>query len=114
MLGAYEFNKYKSDAKPAQQLPVTVLTEVPSAEAEAAVRGAQIEARAVMLARELDSEPGNVLYPETMAAQAQAIAERLELECTVLDEQELAAQQFNALLAVGVGSAAASPDCAAL
>ena len=105
MLGAYEFNKYKSDAEPAQQVAVTVLTEVPSAEAEAAVRGAQIEARAVMLARGLDSEPGNVLYPETMAAQAQAIAERLKLQCTVLNEQQLAEQQYNALLAVGVGSA---------
>lgn len=58
-------------------------------------------------ARELVSEPANVLYPEAFAERVQALSEH-GLEIEVLDEKELKNLGFGALLGVGQGSAHSS------
>lgn len=59
---------------------------------------------ATILARELATKPGNLLYPEVLADQALEIADKTGLACKVLDEKDLAEQGMGAMLAVGQGS----------
>ena len=55
------------------------------------------------MARDLVNEPGNILGPVEFALQIREL-ESLGLKVTILDEAELAANNMNALLAVGQGS----------
>jgi leucyl aminopeptidase len=58
----------------------------------------------VFLTRDLVSEPANVIYPETLAAEAGRLAE-LGVDVEILDEHKMRKLGMNALLAVGQGSA---------
>jgi leucyl aminopeptidase len=69
-----------------------------------AARRADIEGRAVSLARELVNTPACDLYPETFADRARNVAQQTGIECLVLDEKDLAAEKMHALLAVARGS----------
>lgn len=69
-----------------------------------AARRADIESRAVSLARELVNLPPCDLYPETFADRARQVAQKTGLEILVFDEQELANQRMGSLLAVARGS----------
>jgi leucyl aminopeptidase len=71
---------------------------------EAAARRADIEGRAVSLARELVNQPPSDLYPETFARRAADIARAVGLECDVLEPDRLEAERMHALLAVARGS----------
>lgn len=132
-LGAYTFDKYKSKAgdkaPSASENPQSVAGERSKAEASKAVEAsktiavelingipggsavleqARIIAEAVCLSRDLVNEPGNVLYPETMAEAANKVAHQLGLEIEVLDEAKMEELGMGALLAVGKGSARGS------
>ena len=78
--------------------------EIPN-EAEAAVAHGIVAADATCLARDLAGRPSNELYPQTLAEEASAIAERHGFAVEVFDEQALAEMGMNALLSVGRGSA---------
>lgn len=67
-------------------------------------RRAEIEGRAVSLARELVNTPPCDLYPETFADRARQVAQKSGLECLVLEEAQLVAERMHALLAVARGS----------
>jgi leucyl aminopeptidase len=67
-------------------------------------RRAEIEFRAVNLARELVNTPPCDLYPESFAERAQSVAAKCGLEATILDEAQLQTERMNALLAVARGS----------
>ncbi|MBU2666156.1 leucyl aminopeptidase family protein [Actinoplanes bogorensis] len=69
----------------------------------AALRGA-LAADVARLARLLVSAPANVLTPSAAAAWAGQIAENAGLTCTVLGPDEVAAQGFGGLAAIGGGS----------
>jgi leucyl aminopeptidase len=71
---------------------------------ERGARRADVEGRSVSLARELVNLPPCDLYPESFADRARNVAQKTGLECTVLDEKDLAAERMNALLAVARGS----------
>ena len=60
-------------------------------------------AEGVFLARDLVTEPPNVLYPETFAKRCLKLKD-LGVEVTVLDEKKMEKLGMNALLAVGMGS----------
>lgn len=60
-------------------------------------------AEGVALTRELVSEPGNILYPETFVERCRHLAD-LGIEITVLDEHEMTALGMGALLGVAQGS----------
>ena len=105
-LKSYRFDKYKTKQKPEQKASlrrITVTTAVPSA-AERAYQPLDKTADAVFFTRDLVSEPANVIYPESLAAQAEALAD-LGLVVEVLDEQKLRKLGMNALLGVAQGSA---------
>ncbi len=54
--------------------------------------------------REIGNLPGNILYPQTLAARAAEARARIKLKVTVFDERKLRAGGFGGLLAVGQGS----------
>ncbi len=62
-------------------------------------------AEAVNYAREIANQPGNVINPAALAAEAAKLARRKRLSIQVMDEKMLRAGGFGGLLAVGGGSA---------
>ena len=67
-------------------------------------RRIEVEGRAVSLARELVNLPPCDLYPETFVERARQVATRVGLTIDVFDEQRLADERMEALLAVARGS----------
>lgn len=101
-LGAYAFTEYKSKKDAIPVCNVAVLSKVDGA--EDALLKARIVAEAVSFSRDLANHPGNVINPLTMAEKAAQVAAELDLELEILDEEDMAANGMNALLAVGQGS----------
>jgi leucyl aminopeptidase len=64
----------------------------------------EVVADGVFFSRDLISEPGNIVYPETLAEAAQGL-EQLGVEVEVLGEKEMKKLGMGALLGVGQGSA---------
>lgn len=104
-MAGYRFQNYKSDKAPSVER-LTVLTTDVSAARAAFEQHAHLYA-GVALARDLVSEPPNVLTPQAFA---QRLVESAPpgLEVTVFDEEALATMGLRALLAVGQGSVNAS------
>jgi leucyl aminopeptidase len=80
-----------------------VLASDATAAKRAAHRG-QAVAEATNAARDIGNLPGNLLYPETLAEQAEKLGRRFGFKVTVLGEKVLHARKFGGLLAVGQGS----------
>jgi leucyl aminopeptidase len=100
LLGGYRFTTYKSDPQTAKTQRILF----PSG-ATRAIERAVIRAEATSLARDLTNEPSASLTPEKLADRTRALADVAGLECTVLDERELADKGFGGILGVGAGSA---------
>lgn len=96
--------KNKPDRFAPKELCLVAAPQADRAGVERGARRAEIEGRAVSLARELVNLPPCDLYPETFADRARHVAQQTGVECMVLDERDLAAERMNALLAVGRGS----------
>ena len=106
VLASYRFDKYRTTLKPDQKPTlekITVVTTDPDG-AQAAFRPLGEVAQGVRLARDLVSEPANVLYPESFAAECEKLAE-LGVEVTTLSEGQMRKLGMEALLGVGQGSA---------
>jgi leucyl aminopeptidase len=105
-LRSYRFDRYKTREKPEQKTSLTrltVATPFPEA-ARRAFSARDVAADAIFFARDLVSEPGNVIYPETLAAQAESLRE-FGVIVEILDERQMRELGMNALLAVAQGSA---------
>ena len=105
-LRAYRFDRYRTKQKPEQKASLdrlTVATAAPGA-AQRAYTPLDKTASAVFFARDLVSEPSNVIYPETLAAQAGTLA-GLGVSVEILDENKIRELGMNALLGVAQGSA---------
>jgi len=104
-LAAYRFDKYrtteKADKKPSVQTVRVVTTDIRAA--DAAYEGLSAVADGVIFARDLVSEPANVLYPAEFARRVKEM-ERLGLKVEILGEAEMEKLGMNTLLAVGQGS----------
>jgi leucyl aminopeptidase len=106
-LGAYRFTKYLTgDRKPKTALQQVVIGAAaklkPTAKAQVAL-GQKIAA-AVNASRDLSNEPPNVIYPETFAAAAQALAKENGLKIEVFDFKEIRRRGMKLVDAVGRGS----------
>ena len=104
LMRAYAFEGYRAKAKPddlSKLARVTVVTEAEGA--EGAFADARAVADGVRLARDLVSEPPNVLYPGTFAERCEALS-ALGVEVRVLGEAEMEALGMGSLLGVGQGS----------
>ncbi len=68
------------------------------------VREEAILAEAINYARQLSHQPGNVINPATLAAEARKLSEKSKLKCTILSTAHLQRLGMGGLLAVGSGS----------
>jgi leucyl aminopeptidase len=105
-LRSYRFDKYKTKQKPEQKASLDRITVVTAAAgaAERAYETLEKTAGAVFFTRDLVSEPPNVIYPETLAAQAGTLTD-LGVAVEILDENTMRKLGMNALLGVAQGSA---------
>jgi len=105
VLGQYAFQDFKSSkAAPMQTVRLIVRKQDLTASRKNARRG-EIAGIAANLAREIGNQPGNLLFPETLAAECRQVAKRENLGVAILDEKQLQRGGFGGLLAVGTGSA---------
>jgi leucyl aminopeptidase len=105
-LKAYYFTAYRKKAEP-DELPKLRQVTVVSADAkaaEAAYAAADAVAAGVVFARDLVSEPPNVLYPQSFAERCREL-ESFGVEVEILGVEEMRKLGMNTLLAVGMGSA---------
>lgn len=93
-------HKSKLDRFPPEELVLLAAAE----EVALAAQRADIEARAVGLARDLVNTPPCDLYPETFAERARQVAAAGGFECIIYDEKQLEGQRMGSLLAVARGS----------
>jgi leucyl aminopeptidase len=105
VLRSYRFDKYRTkeaaDDKPKLARVTLLVSDV--AAAEAAWQPLRGVAQGVFVARDLVSEPPNVLYPKTFARRIEEL-EKLGLKVKVLDEDDMERLGFGALLGVAQGS----------
>jgi len=107
LLAGYQAPNYKREA-PVKGLDEVIVVEYDAARLDRVTtgvrRGAEIAA-GVSMARDLTSEPPNVLNPVEFARRARVMAAELGMGCTVLGEAEMRAEKMNILLGVSQGSA---------
>ncbi|MCC7284229.1 MAG: leucyl aminopeptidase, partial [Acetobacteraceae bacterium] len=104
-LRSYRFDRYRTREKPEDKpklAALSVLADDPAA-AGAAYQPLAAVARGVFLARDLTSEPANVLNPAVFASRCEALA-KLGLGVEVLGTKEMKKLGFGALLGVAQGS----------
>jgi leucyl aminopeptidase len=109
LLGSYAFEWYKTKDKEERfSFDEMTLLLPEGADLEAArarVEAAEILCQGVRLARDLVSQPGNVVTTGYLANTAREIAGRHGLQCRIYEQDELEKLGLNALVAVGKGSA---------
>ena len=104
-LRAYNFDKYRTKIKPEDKPKLKSVAVVSTAVEKAKKTFAPLAAIAesVAFARDLITEPANVLYPETYAAEVRKLS-KLGLKVEVLGEAEMKKLGMGSLLCVGQGS----------
>ncbi len=100
LLGAYSFRRYRTTGAVPGDSEVIVHTAH-----DAAVDRARILAEAMTLVRDLVNTAPADMVPADLAAVAEQTASASGLGVLVLDENELAKEEYGGILAVGMGSA---------
>jgi leucyl aminopeptidase len=106
LLRSYRFDKYKTkdrDKKP--KLASLHITTADAAGAAAHFQTLHTLADAVFLARTLQNEPANVIYPASLAEAARDALTPHGVKVTILGEDAMRALGMHSLLGVGQGSA---------
>ena len=106
-LGAYKFSTYfTGDRAPKKVLGSVklIINGKAPANAKQLLDQGQAVAAGVNVARDLSNEPPNVVYPESFAARAKAMAKTAGLNCKVIDYKEVVRKKMGLLDAVGRGS----------
>ena len=108
MLGLWRNKAFKSkepeDADPRWLALLFCDANVPDFPRLAARRG-ETHAEAVILARNLANTPANSLTPEDMAEEARKLARRHDMNCEVLEREDIVSLGMGAFAAVAAGSA---------
>ncbi len=110
-LGLYKYDKFFKREEPKVSLEnVTVLEDGTSLagssaeEVNAAIAEAETVCNAVIFAREMENEPSNNKYPETLANWAKQVASENGLKITVFGPKELLANKMVGIISVNQGS----------
>ena len=104
-LAAYRFDRYRTKEKADKKPSVTkvqIAIDEPKPAAKAFKPHSSL-ADSIILARDLVSEPANILYPEEFARRVKKLTD-LGLEVEILGEKEMKKLGMGALLGVGQGS----------
>lgn len=104
-LRSYRFDKYRTKDKPEDKPKLKTVTIVTTAGDKAKKLYTPLAgvADSINFARDLVSEPANILYPATLAAEARKLA-KLGIKVEVLGEAEMKKLGMGSLLGVGQGS----------
>jgi leucyl aminopeptidase len=105
-LRSYRFDHYKTkdvESSPKPTLKSVQWVGAKKQDATAAYQVVEALADGVFLARDLVSEPPNILYPDSYAERCKALA-KFGLKVTVLDRKQLEKLGMGALLGVAQGS----------
>ncbi|EXI77895.1 MAG: Cytosol aminopeptidase [Candidatus Accumulibacter appositus] len=104
----YRFDQFKSKKdkvrRPLRKLTFIVDRRNELAAAEEALCEGQAIAEGMALAKDLANLPGNVCTPSHLAETAQKLAEEHQIECQILEREEMAALGMHALLSVAQSS----------
>ena len=105
-LGSYRFDRYRTKQKPDKQPTLGALTVMvkDAAAARSIHRPLAKVAEGIAMTRDLVSEPANVIYPASLAAQARTL-KKLGVAVEVLGEARMRKLGMGALLGVAQGSA---------
>ncbi|MFI4933702.1 MAG: leucyl aminopeptidase [Caulobacterales bacterium] len=104
-LASYRFDRYRTKEKPEKKpsiARVRIASDDPKAAAKA-FKTLSTLADAIIFARDLVSEPANILYPEEFARRVRKLTD-LGLEVEILGEKEMKKLGMGSLLGVGQGS----------
>jgi len=105
LLRSYRFDKYKTKEKPEKKpklKEIKVMVE-DAATAKRLFQKLEKIAEGVFVTRNLVSEPANVLFPKSLAAEGKKLS-KLGVKVTVLGEKEMKKLGMGALLGVAQGS----------
>ncbi|WP_321475280.1 leucyl aminopeptidase [uncultured Paludibaculum sp.] len=107
ILGDFEPDQHKTEKKNGDKKIEQFRISVPDETNElvAALRTGRTIGEAQNFARTLVNQPGNLLTPTKLAAEAKAMAEEFGLGCEILDEARMRQLGMGALLGVSMGSA---------
>jgi leucyl aminopeptidase len=111
LLAAYRYDRFISTngdrEEKLDQLTILIPEGDDTAGLDVDIFHAGIHAEGTLAARDLLCAPGNLVTPQYIATEAVSYAEESNgrINTTCLGEEELAADNFNAMLAVGQGSA---------
>jgi len=100
-LRSYQFNIYKSK-KDKRLISVNVIGSKNKISAQNQLRFKALE-EGIFFARDLVSEPGNILHPDEYAKRLRSL-KKIGLKINIYDEKKLKKLGMNALLGVGQGS----------
>ncbi|NMB88782.1 MAG: leucyl aminopeptidase, partial [Chloroflexi bacterium] len=104
-LGDYEFTRYlTSRPEPVPALFFLLCAPAEQQAVAAAAQHAHLLSNAVNLARDWAQEPANVINPISLAGRVQELVAGRPIQCTVLDDTQLAAMHAGGILSVGQGS----------
>jgi leucyl aminopeptidase len=101
-LKSYEFNKYKTKKKETRTISINVLGNINKPSAQNQLKFKALE-EGTFYARDLVSEPGNILHPDEYAKRLNSL-KKDGLKVNIYDEKKLKKLGMNALLGVGMGS----------
>ncbi len=109
VLSQYKFGKYYSDKSKNKKLLLEEIDYVvdKAGEKKLSEKGKEygaIVADAMCVTRDLGNEPANVMTPDQVAKEAQAMAKKEGLTCKVFKEADLKKMKMGALLGVAQGS----------
>jgi leucyl aminopeptidase len=101
----WRFDTYRTKLKDEQKAKLAGVTLIGVADsAKPLVDRLAAVAAGVAFTKELVTEPGNILYPESFVARVRAKVEPLGVKVTVLDEKDLAKLGAGSMLGVAQGS----------
>jgi leucyl aminopeptidase len=107
-LGAYRFDRYKTQQKETVQLETVCIVESEAPKFKLLVEGVKIGdaiATAVLNARDIVNEPPSKIKPSSMVTAAAEIASLSNnITVNVFDEDQLKKEGYNTILAVAAGS----------
>ncbi|MBU9888259.1 MAG: leucyl aminopeptidase [Candidatus Omnitrophica bacterium] len=108
-LAAYRFMQYKTRKKDdpvrtPDSLELVTEKNESAVELRSVLTRSEKIVKAVILARDLNNEPGNIMNPPRLVQEAKKIAAAKKLKCQILGTAELKKMGMNGILAVNQGS----------
>jgi len=106
-LGAYKFDKFKSDKKDEDKTELKKVLLCSDGELEslkAEIVKTDVICKSVLIGRNLVSHPGNYMTPSMLAGEAQKLAKESGLTCEVWDKKKIESMKMGGLLGVSRGS----------